>query len=303
MDRVTNLAQHLRTSSLIQDTQGRILDLNTQIASGRTAQEYEGVARDAGRLLSLENFHGRVTQYVDNNNLIEGRLQTMEGNVAQIFDVMSDFKTLLVDALNSDNAADLNMTVQAQDAFNEVAALLNGQLDGRYLFAGSRTDTAPVDPTGLPLSYTVPTTNGASAGYYQGDTLNLQIRAADNFTVTYGVTADELGFEQAIRALDVVIKGAPTDRATLDHALAVTNEALDNIPDIRTAIGLSRETLSETNSKHSDFLLFTEQSIGEIENADIAEVVTKLNEAQTTLDASFLTLSRLNQNTLLNFLR
>lgn len=303
MTRVADIAQHTRVLGFIGSAQSRVNELQTQIGSGHKAQEYEGISRKAERLVSLEATHTRTTQYVKNNQTVERRLQTMESNVSQIFDVMTGYKTLLVDALNAQNAADLNMTVRAQEMLNQISSLLNVAEDGRYLFAGSMTNVQPVDLTGLPPTYVVPTANGASSGYYQGNSQVLAVRAGDNFDVNYGVKADDLGFEQAIRALDVIVKGVPTDPTTLNHALAVTTDALNNIANTRTQIGAVATTLSEVNRKHDEFMLFTEQTIGEIENVDIAEAVSLMNVATVTLEASFMTLSRLAQLTLINFLR
>ncbi len=50
-------------------------------------------------------------------------------------------------------------------------------------------------------------------------------------------------------------------------------------------------------------MLFTEQTIGEIENVDIAEAIARMNVDTITLEASFMVLSRLSELTLLNFLR
>ena len=242
-------------------------------------------------------------QYVENNQSVERRLQTMETNISQIFDVMTGYKTLLVDALNAQNSAVLNMTVRAQEMLNQISSLLNVAEDGRFLFAGSMTNVEPVDLTGLPATYVIPTANGASSGYYQGNSQVLSVRAGDNFDVNYGIAADALGFEQAIRALDVVVKGVPTDPTTLNHALAVASDALNNVANIRTQIGAVATTLDEVNRKHDEFMLFTEQTIGQIENVDIAEAISLMNVATVTLEASFMTLARLSQLTLLNFLR
>ena len=303
MTRVADVAQNSRILGFIASTQSKVAVIQTQIGSGRKSQEYKGISRDAERLVSLEAVHLRTNQYVENNQNVERRLRTMESNVSQIFDVMSQYKTLLVDGLNAQNAADLNMTVRAQEMLNQIASLLNVEEEGRYLFAGSRTDTQPVDLTGLPPTYVIPTNDGDSAGYYQGNSQVLSVRAADSFDVNYGITADALGFEQAIRALHVVVTGVPTDPTTLNHALAVATDALTNIANTRTQIGAVRNTLDDLNEKHNEYLLFTEQTIGEIENVDLAEAVTRLNDASVALDASFLSVSKLSQLTLLNFLR
>jgi flagellar hook-associated protein 3 FlgL len=303
MTRIADIAQHTRVLGFIGSAQNKVNDLQTQIGSGRKSQDYEGISRSAERLVSLEATHTRTAQYVENNHVVDRRLRTMESNVAQIFDVMSGYKTLLVDALNAQNAADLNMPVRAQEMLNQISSLLNVAEDGRYLFAGSMTNTQPVDLAALPPTYVVPTANGASSAYYQGNAQILSVRAGDNFDVNYGVTADSLGFEQAIRALDVVVKNVPTDTTTLNHALAVVTDALDNIANTRTQIGAVATTLGELNRKHDEFMLFTEQTIGEIENVDIAEAVSLMNVATVSLEASFMTLSRLSQLTLMNFLR
>jgi flagellar hook-associated protein 3 FlgL len=303
MDRVTTLSQQTRLLSFVGDTQRRFDELQTQIASGRKAQNYQGVARDSGRLITLEATHLKITQYVESNGTVERRLNTMESSLAQLIDVMTSFKTLLVNALNASNAADLDLNNQAQQHLTEAAALLNVQQDGRYLFSGSRTDVAPVDLTALPASYTVPTADGASAAYYQGNAQVLEVRADDLLTVSYGVLASDPAFERALRGIDVVVKGAPTDRTMLNHALDVVNQALDGLPDVRTRIGLDRNTLESVNDRHQEFLLFAEENISDIENVDIPETVTRLNEAQVTLEASYMTLSRLSQTTLMNFLR
>ena len=303
MTRVADIAQHARVLGFIGSAQSRVNELQTQIGSGYKSQVYEGISRDAERLVSLEATHTRTTQYVKNNETVERRLQTMETNISHIFDVITGYKTLLIDALNAQNSAELNMTVRAQEMLNQISSLLNVSEDGRFLFAGSMTNVPPVDLTSLPPTYVIPTANGASSAYYQGNSQVLSVRAGDNFDVNYGIAADALGFEQAIRGLDVVIKGIPNDPATLNHALAIASDALDNVANLRTQIAAVATTLDQVNRKHDEFMLFTEQTIGEIENVDIAEAFSFMNVATVTLEASFMTLSRLSQLSLLNFLR
>lgn len=303
MTRVANLGQHDRIISLIMQTQRESADAELSIASGRKSQDYKGIARDASRLVELETAQLRSNQYVANNQLVEDRLQLMEGNVGQIFDILSDFKSLIINALNEGNATELGLQNHASEMMTQVATLLNADLDGRKLFAGSMTNIDPVDLTGLPVAYVIPTSDGDSAGYYQGDAVQHTIRADDNLDLTYGITADALGFEQVIRAMDVVIKGAPTDTVMLNHALDIVNTATQSVADIRTQIGNTRSSLAEIEKTHQDFMLFASETIGDLENTDITFAITKLNETQTTLEASYMTLSRLGQISLLQFLR
>jgi len=303
MDRVANFAQHQRNLAHILDAQKRLNDGQLQISSGKKSQHYSGVARDVRRIVNVEAGHVRTTQFISNNKLIDQRLQTMETNVSQVFELVTQFKTLVINALNADNSSDLAMPIQAQAMLDEVTALLNTEQDGRFLFAGTRTDTRPVDQAGLPAGYTIPTSNGDASGYYMGDSTKLTVQADENFNVSYGITADEVGFEQAIRAMHMVIIGPPNDRATLDDALNVIDQAIDGVSNIRTQIGASRAALENVNSRLDDFLLFTEQTISDLENTDITEVITNMNSDQVAVEASFAVISRLADLTLTRFLR
>jgi flagellar hook-associated protein 3 FlgL len=303
MTRVTDLAQFNTAMFYLNQTRMRITDEQSQVSSGVKSLTYAGLSPDVNRLITLETAHARVDQYVANNNLIANRLQTMEGNVSQMFDAATNLKTLLVNALNNNNASSLNLSAQADTELQQVASLLNAKLGSRYLFAGSRTDTLPVDLTQLPASYTIPSADGDSASYYQGDNFVFSIQADDSLTVSYGVTADQGGFEKLIRALDIVKKSPPTDRAALQHALDVVDQAITEIPDIRTGIGTAQSMLDQVNKRHSDFQLYSEKSIGDIQNVDAAELMTRLQADSTSLQASYMALNTLSQMNLLNFLR
>lgn len=301
--RVANLAQHELTLTHILDAQRRLNTGQLQLSSGLKSEDYTGVASDVRRLVNVKSAYVRASQYMENNKLVDQRLQIMESSVSQIFDVLSEFKTLLVNGLNANNSADLAMPLQAQSMLDEITALLNVQDDGRYLFSGNRTDTAPVDQSGLPGSYTVPTADGDASGYYQGDSTLMSVRADVNFTVTYGVTADEAGFERAIRALHEIVIGPPNDRATMEDALGVVSQAIKDVSDIRTRIGASRAAIENVNKRLDEFRLYSEKTISDIENVDITEVITRMNSDQVAVEASFTTLARLSQLTLTRFLQ
>lgn len=303
MTRIATLAQHERNLAHILDAQRRLNTGQLQISSGKKAEHYSGVSTDARRIVNVETAHVRTTQFISNNNLVDQRLQTMETSVAQIFEVVTEFKTLLINALNADNSSDLAMQTQTQALLDEISALLNIEEDGRYLFSGTMTDVQPVDQSGLPLIYTIPTADGDALGYYAGDTTKLTVQADENFAVTYGAHAGELGFERAIRAMHMVTIGPPNDRATLEDALRVIDQAIDGVSDIRTQIGASRAALENVNKRLDDFLMFSEQTVSELENADITRIITTMNSDQIAVEASFAVISRLADLSLTRYLR
>lgn len=304
MTRIANLAQHQRNLAYIMNAQERIATGQLQISSGRKAEQYSGIFRETRQLVNAEMALARTNQFITNNNTVDQRLETMELSVSQVFDVLVDFKVLLVNALNANNSADLALPTQATAMLNQVSSLLNVQEDGRYLFSGSMTNTAPVLENNLPVvPYIVPTSDGDAFGYYAGDGVKFSVRADESFDLAYGVTAGEQGFERALRAIHMVVIGPPNDRPTMDDALRVVNQALNDIADVRTRIGATRATLSRINQSHEEFLLFSQKRISDIENVDITQVITNMTSDQTAVEASFLAISRMSQLNLARFLR
>ena len=122
--------------------------------------------------------------------------------------------------------------------------------------------------------------------------------------IRYGVTADRLAFQEAIGALQAAIEGDNTDDPVLvDAALALTVNAIDALPEIRSEIGAVQLSIADQNKRHEDFLVFTENVVSNIENVDVPSAVSRLASEETLLEASYLTLVRVGNLTLADFLR
>lgn len=306
MTRISTLNQHNLILNRIIDTQRRMQIAQFQISTGKKSNRYSGIAVDAQRLVNLENTRARTEQYLRNNRLINLRLEAMELSTAKAFEAASKLKTLLVNALNSSNAAEFSINLEAQNLLEEVSKQLNIKIGDRYLFAGNVTDGPPVNLS-APGFNAVPSVypSAKDTGYYQGDTTKHVVRAADDFDITYGITADEDGFEQLIRALRMTSDastGPIIDKIRFQEALKVVSTAIDKIPTIRSKIGASLNAMDAANQGHNDMELFMERTINDIENVDIPETVARITNDQVLLEASFMTIVRLAQLSLANFL-
>lgn len=305
VQRVTTAAQHDLMMSNIRALQQRVADTMIQASSGKVSQQYSGVAADSKRLVGFEATDASLTQYIASNNLVDQRLQTMETNTSQIMDIASQLKTLLVQATSSGNAQNMGLDSTAQQLFDQVGALFNVKVDGRYLFSGSATDTQPVDLTALaapPSTY--PST--ADTSYYQGDNVTLSTKAGPNLDISYGVRADEGGYEELIRSLNLVktaVLSPNPDIARLNEALDVVNKAIQDIPNITAKIGAARAGLTNANSAHTEAQQYVEQNITGITDVDVTEAITRLSADQTNLQASYATIAQLGNVSLLNYLK
>jgi flagellar hook-associated protein 3 FlgL len=321
MTRIATFAFQQLTLNQSLTTQRQMLDLQVQISSGKKSQNYAGIAADSFRLVSLKSAQARATQHTDNISQANNRLQVMDTNLSQMFDVASRFRTMLLSASNASTVGSLDTATEAANSLKEVAGLLNAQYAGRYVFSGSRTDVKPVELGGWPLP---PGTLSAplpdyTDDYYAGDDVMASVEADTDFSVSYGIGADEDAFEYVMKAMYFVSKaGVPADPTVLDTALNLINTAMGtgsadpalgvqpltrDIADLRASVGVAQQSLDDAAKRLSDVSLYFDQNIGDIENVDVPDAISRMSVQQTQLEASYTTLARLSQLSLVQFLK
>ena len=304
MIRTSTYALHEHQLFNANRTQTRLQDTTIQISSGKKSQDYAGIATDSRRVVSLENSHLRSTNFVKQIDLVSSRLTTMESTISQLQDIASNLKTLLVNASSGDNAGDLALSDRGQTMLDQFAGLLNTQEDGRYLFAGGVTNSAPValgsfDPTAGGYDQTDPSV--ANSGYYAGDSLQQAARIDEDETLVYGVTADDPAFEALGRAI-FLTRGANGDKVQLEQALQAVNDAIDRLPNVRSEVGADQLALEEAKGRHATIMDYIEQSISDLQNVDVAQAMSRFSADEVMLEASYSVTARLGQISLLKFL-
>ncbi len=322
MTRVATLAQQRLVTAAALRTQRNVNELQAQVASGKETQRFSGIANNASKLVNLKSELKQAEQFIENITITEKRLDLMAFAIEEIEKIARKARTDLAGTLNGSTADDLEVPSVMQAARDQVIELLNMKDDSRFLFAGGEIETRPVDISNG--TYTTPVITGppnpsfnqtVDTGYYEGDSAVQSTRIDDNFTVSYGILANESAFEKLIRTLDNIAAHSFSDPVNTNEqtfikaAMAELTEVIENngtdktLTDFRSDIGLDRVMLDSIKGKHSDFLNFAQDSIAEIENVDTAEAVALLNFEQIQLEASFTTIARIQTLSLSNFLR
>jgi flagellar hook-associated protein 3 FlgL len=252
------------------------INLNTIETSGTAANATLTLSSTDGNFVAtgVDLSAGPSTVPVTLTNATTGATITLSVNVAT--------------ALDDAAIANADTEIRLDDFLENVAAS-----DGSVNVADARPGDPGYDPT--------------NPGFYEGDNTKLSVRIDPNATVNYGVTADEPGFEKLFRALYMVRNANVTpgniDRATLESALGLAIEAIQDIPDIRSRIGSDRLALEQMKGRHLDFNVYSNEAINQIESVDIVAAVARLSTEQVQLEASYMLTARLSQLTLANFLR
>ena len=299
LTRVGDLAQHQRMTQLLLDAQTRAREAQVQIGTGKAAQRFRELAPDADRLLATKDALYQIRQFRANNELAAKRLEVMESSVGSLHEVGTRLKVLLIQRLAAGSALPGVITPELQHLLEQAVSDLNADFNGRFLFSGTRTDTAPValDPAFAGFG-------GPDDTYYQGDGVALSVRADANREVAYGMTADRPGFQELVGALRAALEGdASNDRALLESALGLVNAALPKVADYRSALGAGQAALERINFGHGDAEVYLERQISDIENVDLTAAITRMTQDQMVIESAMATIARLNQVTLADFLR
>ncbi|OUS11460.1 hypothetical protein A9Q97_07235 [Rhodospirillales bacterium 47_12_T64] len=306
MIRVSSYAQNQLLQTNMGTTQAKVSDRTVQIASGKVTQEYTNISSQALELASLQRDNVRTTQFERNIQTTKTRLEIMDTNMTTMASRITNLLSDVANGLNGSNIQEIPLDQFAISFRQEITALMNAQHEGRYLFAGSLTDTPPVDVNDV--AYTpqagLPGTFTADFDYYQGDNVKLSNRIDQDATLTYGITADDPTFENILRSLAYVeYAGVNDDTTVLQEAYDLLQTSLDGVATFRSQMGAQLSILEGSEKKHGDFKTYVQNTISGIENIDVAEATSRLAFDQVQLQASYISLTRINEITLLNYLR
>jgi len=288
--------------NLARKNQEKLADVSTQIASGFKHNDYKGFAEDGAvqNLISFSSTVKSTQKFIDTNELTLGRINAQDLAISQLQDISSQISNLIAQRRNSASGGDLPITTEANAILDSISGKLNVRYDGRYLFSGTKTNALPV--TNIKSS-NLNTDNTANSTYYNGDSNRPVAKADDSLEVTYGVTADEDGFKQLIAAVHLLIEGHNSDDDdVLGEAMTMANSAVDNIALSRAVVVSAKETLTKTNASLQSVNLLISENLNDISNTDIVQATTRMSELQATIQATFLSFTRLNELRLSNFL-
>jgi flagellar hook-associated protein 3 FlgL len=309
MTRISNLASSKLIQSTIMRTQERIVDRQLQISTLQKSQDYGGIANESSRLVSLEGSRRRIDQFLAEGANVQLRMDTMLNSINALKSTLSDIKGMVSEVLDDGtipNGIDKNEFADVK--ISEIEDYLNVKVAGRYLFAGSATATKPVNPGDMT---TEPDFDGSfntaaePSFYYQGDDTRVKARIGEGLEIQYGVTAAEPAFEKMIRAVRIIRSVDPeTDpnaQAKYLEALDLCNQALEGMEGVELNIGTKLEQADRTSKLLKDSKNFMDGVISDLESADTFTAVAELTQEQTMLEASYNTLVKLSNLSMVKF--
>ena len=281
-----------------------------QIASGSVATTYAGFGDQTQVLQASMSANARNKAYQTATQLAATQTDIQDTQLSSLSDLAAQLKKALSDTVSNNDGTSLMTTVQG--IFDQAVSVLNSKdANGDYIYGGGKTDVAPVSVTSLSQLAALPAVSGA---FTNGDSKK-SVQVADGVTVSYGVTASDIGtgLMQALKdiaSFDAGPSGNFSGSTSLTAAqnsfatneLATVTTAATNINTASAANGNVYNRLTDSVTQQTSMNTLYKGFISNIQDTNMAQAATQLSLNQTALQAALQVTATLNQLSLLNYL-
>jgi len=290
----------------LMNAQQRQFDAQARVSSEKIATDLKGYGRSSETLTAFKSAQTRLNGFVANGDAVASRLTSQDLGLTSLADAADGARQAINDALASGRGDAL--MVGLEGFFQTTVDALNAKHEGRFLFAGARTDTKPVNAETLSDLTAAPTVTSL----FTNDKLKAASRLDDYTVVETGFLADELGTNvlEAFKSVQAFQEATPfggqlTDaqRSFLEGIVGSfqsANADATNAAARNGSLQLRVDTHVTSQKDQADSL---EQIIGKRTDVDMAEAITKLQQAQLSVQASAQVISQLRGVSLLDLLK
>ncbi|MDE2465462.1 MAG: hypothetical protein KGO02_17380, partial [Alphaproteobacteria bacterium] len=198
---------------------------------------------------------------------------------------------------------------QVQGIFDQAVQILNStDANGNYLFGGDKNTTPPVTATSLSQLAAAP----SAASIFANGSIKSSVTIDQGQTVTVGVLASDVGTQLMQTIKDIVgynsSNGPLTNQLTaaqnsfLSGEITNATTAAATINTVVAGNGDTYKQLQNAVDQQTTMNTLYKGFTSDIQNVDMAQAISNLNQNQTALQAALQVTSRLNSLSLLNFL-
>ncbi len=307
MERVATFMQNSAMLAELPRTQRSLFDAQTQVSTGKRISEFSDAPGDMGALMAARGAESRTADFLAAAKAIRTRLDLQDTQIEELTSATADMKQNVLDAVANNSGSGL--TAQMKGVFDRMVSILNTQVDGKYIYGGTRQDVPPVTVGSLDELLALPTTADA----FQNNMVAQSGRIDANQVINFGRTASDLGtaaFDmlRQVMAFDSGPNGpfASSLSAAQSNFLTAQMPQLTTLnEDINTILaenGIAYNAVNDAVDRHGNTRDTLKAMISDIEDVDMAEAITRLNNAQTALQASAKTFATVQGLSLLDYL-
>jgi flagellar hook-associated protein 3 FlgL len=211
-------------------------------------------------------------------------------------DTLREVRNLTLQANNSTTSSDQRQVLadQIDRLKDRLLTLANSQNDGRYLFAGTETTTQPFT-AGPPVNYT---------GNNTPQEVSLTVGAPFATSVTGTALLNTRGGTDLFQNLTTLSAAIRTgDNAAIGAGLNGLDVDLDNVIRQNGDMGARLQYVDLMRQQADDNLATSKGRLSQLQDVDLAEAIIEEKSAENAQQAALAMAGRIDQPSLLDYLR
>ncbi|MBN1843467.1 MAG: flagellar hook-associated protein FlgL [Deltaproteobacteria bacterium] len=284
---LAKITEELNRANMVVATQKRILKLSDDPV-GLT------------QVLSMKSSLSNIEQLSRNISMGKSWLVASESAQTSVQDLVSEAKALCVQMASANTgAAERRSAAEiVQNTLEEVVSLANTQVNGRYVFAGSKTDAAAF------------TLNSDNSVTYNGDSNPFTIKIGKDATVEIGGDGQAAfqpsgagGSDDIFRILkDLKTALQGNDISGIQTAMTNLDTHFDHNSAQIADVGSKMIRMEIKDNVLQNLDIATTESLSKIEDAEITEAIMDLKAKEVAYQAALAASSKVLQLSLVNYM-
>lgn len=267
---------------------------SSQISSGKRILKPSDDTVALANSLKLKETNSQIDQYLRNITTVSARQQTAETALSNIFETTQEARVEIVRLLNHGvlDQEDADIVADYLGGLKQyIVDQANTKLDNVYLFGGTKSSTAPFSSDGTYQGNEKVETIPVSTGY--------ELQGTFNGKEAFGAVGGKL---KVVEVLDQIINAINSGDLTnvTENMLQEFDQGMEAISKYRSFIGAQAANLDEIRLQHETKKTFFNEMISDLEDANIADSITKMEQAKMAYEAS---MAVFNQNKELSLLK
>jgi len=299
--RLSNQQLHSSTLNDLQNISNQLFNTQRKMSSGKEITKPSDDPFGTTRALSYRRDLDDITQTQANVDDATSWQTVTSTALMDVTNVVHRAQELLVQGGNDSNGpAERESIAKEIDQLVESAkSAANANYGGRYVFAGTATDTKP---------YLV---GGADA--YQGDNGNIVRTIGPGVSVAVNTIGDNVigssggdgKLLDTLRNIATHLRGGtPADGDALRNGdISALNTNLDQVNAANATVGAQTNRLTTAKSRLAELEENSSTQLSNVEDADMAEVLTNYSLQQAVYQSALKAGANIVQSSLMDFLR
>ncbi len=310
---------------------------SARVATGKKFQELRDYRADAYRIVSFRQEKLERESYIESANLAQTQTSSYTAVLTDLAKTASSLISTATNVLTSqeDPPPNLQGTI-SEHLLVSVEAVLNSRIGDRYIFGGENYKNPPVRDLATLANYPgsqanqIPRTEtanvvpyfdlgGTNQSYISSFTTpgqqDQELYQASEITIniskklSYGVSAAEPAFQKLIDGLLRLRSSAQKNLTVqerkhfIENARQLGEQSLREIRQLEASNGRVHAELESSKGLHNSFLSIIKTTTDNITTANVNESATALAALSTQLQASYSTIAKAQQLSLVHFLR